>query len=103
MQAFSARASPAWANQSDARKARLRRCASEPGCTRSGLGGREASDKNWFLELVSLLTIADEVRVPGGAGGPVWTLLCVFFSVFSVSLWLLFCRVLLRFFEAVRG
>ena len=55
-------------------------------------GRRDADDKNWFLEFVSLLAIADEVRVPGGADDPVRTLLCVFLSVFSVSLCWLFLR-----------
>ena len=50
-------------------------------------GRREAGDKRCFLELVSLLTIADEVRVPGGAEYAIGTLLCVFLSGYSVSLW----------------
>ncbi len=38
VQAFSTRASPAWANQPDARKVRSKWCAPEPGCRRSVLG-----------------------------------------------------------------
>ena len=49
---------------------------------------------SWFLELVSLLTSADEVRVPGGADDPVGTLLRVFLCVLCVSVLILFRRVL---------
>ncbi len=77
-QAFSTRASPAWANQSDALKVRLKWHAPKPGCTRSVLGLKErraTRTGSWSSFLFE--TIADEVRVPGGTDDPAGTLLCV--------------------------
>jgi hypothetical protein len=55
VQAFSTRASPAWANHSDALKVGLKWVWSEARLHAKRAGAqREAGDKNWFLELVSL-------------------------------------------------
>jgi len=95
VQAFSTRASPAWANQSDALMVRSRPYTPEPGCTRSVMGLKErrvTRTGSWSPVLFE--PTADEVRVPGGTHEPFGTLLCVLCvsvvnlpsdSVFSLS------------------